>query len=255
MGAIIYPSGELVISDHTNEGVPVDFAAQAIEKIAEMKSNWGNPIFRRDGYTLTFVSEMFEGCDPVEDYIEAPLKQAIEIAKANNAYIDGDIYIASDWNDYDNIHIEIAENEISMDNAEINTATDEELIAELEKRGYSVTDNNKEKHYMLNVKFCAGSDEPCDVDTGLYILSTSKEYSHEEMEALFATVNRLLSPYEEGSNFPLSYDDGLNLSTLIDGIQEYLGSEGKITMIQQASFQNNYCEIPVSRYYFIEQWQ
>ena len=138
MGVVIYVTGELEVCDHTNEGVPEDLAEKAAVETAEMKDRWGNTIFERDGYTLTFANELIEGCDPVNDYIEAPLKQAIEIAKANNAYIDGDIYIASDWNDYDNIHIEIAENEISMDNAEINTATDEELIAELEKRGYGI---------------------------------------------------------------------------------------------------------------------
>ena len=142
MGAIIYPSGELVVSDHTNEGVPEDLAEKAAGEIAEMKDRWGNPIFKRDGYTVIFADELIEGCNPVKDYIEAPLKQAIEIAKNHGAFIDGDIFISSDWNDYDNIHISIEENKVSYRNSEVSNASDEELIAELERRGYGIFSKN-----------------------------------------------------------------------------------------------------------------
>ncbi len=173
MGVIIYLSGSLVVSDHNGEGLPVDYAGKAAKEIAEMKGSWGSAIFVQDGYALDFRSEMIEGSDPIADYVEAPIKQAIEIAKANKAYIDGDIYIASDWGDYDNIHIEIRENQISMDNAEIANATDEELIAELAKRGYGVF--NKKGTYRDVIKtilpitcepYVSGIFESNQVDVG-----------------------------------------------------------------------------------------
>ena len=138
MGAIIYPSGELVVDDYTG-GSMENCAEKAVEAIAEMKDRWGNPVFKRDGYALEFADEKIEGCDPVQDYIEAPIKQAIEIAKQHGAYIEGYVDIVSDWNDYDNIHLDIFEDgNITYGNAEIVNASDDELIAELKKRGYSV---------------------------------------------------------------------------------------------------------------------
>ncbi len=138
MGVMIYPNGELLVSNHTNEGVPEDRAKKAVEAIAEMKDKWGDPVFKRDGYVLEFDYEMIEGLDPVQDYIEAPIKQAIEIAKQNGAYIEGYVDITSDWNDYDNIRIEVTEDGIRHANSEIANATTEELISELENRGYAV---------------------------------------------------------------------------------------------------------------------
>ncbi len=143
MGTVIYPSSELLVTDHaeltTGEACfPADHAKKAAEAIAGMKDRWGNPIFKRDGYVLEFAAEKIEGCDPVKDYIETPIKQAIEIAKQNGAYIEGYVDITSDWNDYDNIHIDVSEEGITYTNSEITNASDDELIAELKKRGYSI---------------------------------------------------------------------------------------------------------------------
>ena len=109
-------------------------------------------------------------------------------------------------------------------------------------------------NYLLNVTFFAGSDDPQDVDTGLYLLSVDKEISKQEMENIFSKVNSLLSPFNysnEAEEFLLSYDCGLNIDTLMEGVEMYL--EGKIQKLDaKDGYVFNNC---IYKFYFIEQWQ
>lgn len=160
MGVVIYFSGKLSVSDHTKEDFPKNPAKKAVEAITEIKDRWGNPVFKLDGYVLNFAYEMIEGCDPVTDYVETLIKQAIKIANQNDAYIVGHVDITSDWNDYDNIHLDISEaGSITHGNSEIINASDDELIAELEKRGYVVKKSEIYAMEMLGYTVIAHSDK------------------------------------------------------------------------------------------------
>lgn len=105
--------------------------------------------------------------------------------------------------------------------------------------------------YLLNVTFCAGSDDVEDVDKGLFLLDINKDITKQQLENIFREVNHLLNPYnyEEENEFPISYEDGLNIDTLMDGIEIY--TKGKVLKIQDNCGNLN----RVDNYYEIEQWQ
>lgn len=90
------------------------------------------------------------------------------------------------------------------------------------------------KRYLLNVTFYAGSTYEEDTDRGLFLLEVEdKEFSKSELIQVFEEVNRLLNDYDcdeidaKGTNFPISYGMGLNIYTLLNGIEIY--TEGKVT--------------------------
>ena len=108
------------------------------------------------------------------------------------------------------------------------------------------------KQYLLNVTFYAGSDDPQDTDRGLFLLSVDKEILEDEMKKIFDETNRLLNSYDdedEERDFPISYEEGINIDTLMKGIEVY--TEGKIEEIS-----NNTQNIGhTDALYVIEQWQ
>ena len=114
------------------------------------------------------------------------------------------------------------------------------------------------KNYLLNVTFYAGSDEPNDTDTGTFLLKSNKAITESEMKDIFRKVNDLLTPFEE-RNFPISYEQGLNLETLIEGVGIYT----KETLIKDDTcikntiepINSNHGPIKIDNYYVIEQWQ
>ena len=100
------------------------------------------------------------------------------------------------------------------------------------------------RKYLICMTFYAGSDEPEDVDRKNYILGTRKKYSQKKMEQAVRKVNRLLDPYEE-NDFPLSYDEGLNVDTLMEGLRHYLN--GKLYSLEKFSGR-------IAAVYQMEQW-
>ena len=105
------------------------------------------------------------------------------------------------------------------------------------------------KRYLLDVTFYAGSDNPEDVDNDLFILCIDKEITKNEMENIFIEVNKLLDCFDdEEKDFPVSYENGLNVWTLIEGVETY--TKGKIER-----FYDEYGAIVIDNYYVIEQWQ
>ena len=108
------------------------------------------------------------------------------------------------------------------------------------------------KNYLLNVTFYAGTDEAEDTDKGVFLLSVDKEYSESEMKDIFRIVNSLLDTFNENDEaleFPMSYDDGLNLNTLMNGVEIY--TKGKVMEVY-----NNFGKIEkIDNCYVIEQWQ
>lgn len=106
------------------------------------------------------------------------------------------------------------------------------------------------KRYLLNVTFCAGSDAPEDTDRDLFILTVDKEISENEMIKTFEMVNFLLSPYrDDDEKWELSYDEGLNINTLMKGIELY--TKGILEEVYSGCGAMMY----IDNYYVIEQWQ
>ena len=102
--------------------------------------------------------------------------------------------------------------------------------------------------YLLNVVFYAGSNAPEDTDRDLYILTSDEEISEEEMFSIFETVNGLL--IDDENDFPFSYDEhGVNITTLMDGVQEYTKSKVEEVYTQFGTIEN------IENFYYIEQWQ
>ena len=111
----------------------------------------------------------------------------------------------------------------------------------------------KKYNYLLNVTFFAGSDDLMDTDRGVYLLMLDKKVSFEEMKNIFCKVNHLLSPYldedeYEKKDFPYSYEAGLNIYTLMEGVCYY--TNGQII-----EFDNLRGELHIDDCYSILQWQ
>lgn len=104
--------------------------------------------------------------------------------------------------------------------------------------------------YLLNVTFHTDSDAPEDTDRGLYILLVSCKISDSKMRELFKKVNKLLNNSDSiTNNFPLSYEQGINIGTLMKGVEIY--TKGRVKLLK-----NNMGSVPiVDNYYEIEQWQ
>ena len=81
-------------------------------------------------------------------------------------------------------------------------------------------------------------------------LKTDKEISENEMKNIFKGVNRLLDPYRENEEeFPISYEQGLNIDTLMEGVE--LCTNGKVQkLLSNAGKLGN-----IENFFVIEQWQ
>ena len=103
--------------------------------------------------------------------------------------------------------------------------------------------------YLLNITFYAGSDEPEDVDKDLLLLHVDRKITESEMKDIFIKVNSLLDTFNENADFPISYEQGLNLDTLMEGIEIY--TKGKFVGFDSDCGPLN----GIDNYYVIEQWQ
>lgn len=102
--------------------------------------------------------------------------------------------------------------------------------------------------YLLDVKFYAGSDDKEDVDNKLYLLETKLVLNKARVKKFFKEVNRLLDPYEK-HDFPISYEDGLNIDTLMNGIM--IRTNGKVFCLEDEFDNLGY----INHFFKIEQWQ
>ena len=108
------------------------------------------------------------------------------------------------------------------------------------------------KKYLLNVTFYAGSNDEEDTDKGLFLLCIDKEITETEIKNIFKETNRLLDPFNQAvgeSDFSISYNQGLNINTLMEGVGLY--TKGTVIEVysNSGSIEN------VDNYYTIEQWQ
>lgn len=112
---------------------------------------------------------------------------------------------------------------------------------------------NKAKNtvkYLLNITFYAGSDDAEDIDRGLYLIAFDNPVTFEEITEMFQKVNKLLDVFDGNcNNFPLSYEAGINIDTLMEGIAIY--SNAKVETVE-----HGYGKIEsIDGVYFLEQWQ
>lgn len=113
-------------------------------------------------------------------------------------------------------------------------------------------------NYIINLTFYAGSNDPEDTDNELVLFSSDKPYTKNEMVEIIRKANRLLNWFEDDDDeednedneqLSLSYNDGLNINTLIEGVRELTGAE--IVNITDMTGQN----VTIADAYVIEQWQ
>ena len=108
------------------------------------------------------------------------------------------------------------------------------------------------KRYLLNVTFYAGSNDPEDTDRDLFLLCIDKEITEKEMKEIFRETNRLLDTFAQETGeaeFPISYEQGLNINTLMEGVGIYINGEVKEVYSNFGHLQE------IDNYYVIEQWQ
>ena len=86
--------------------------------------------------------------------------------------------------------------------------------------------------YLTDLTFYAGDNDKENTDRGIYILKSSEFYTDFQMTKLIADINKKLNDYEKDDDGP-SYEDGINIDTLIDGIEYYT----KIKVIPAECFQ------------------
>ena len=135
MGCMIYIGGEIKFNKAPKK--------KQREALSNVQDAWGSPAFGVDETGAHILPESIEACDPFEDGVEKPLKEFIELLEKFKIKANGTFFISSDWSDYDNIAIIVEDNKVSYGNTEIVSATDEELIVELLKRGYKVSKKKK----------------------------------------------------------------------------------------------------------------
>ena len=119
--------------------------------------------------------------------------------------------------------------------------------------------------YLIDLTFYAGSDAPCDTDRDVFILESEEKLTKEKVSELFKEANYICGRFmyknedekEILKNAPLydktkeyaSYEEGINIGTLIDTFEIYTGY--KLKYID--SYKN---EIPeITKIYKIEQWE
>lgn len=107
------------------------------------------------------------------------------------------------------------------------------------------------KRYLVNLTFFAGSNdiEDTDKETYLFEIKTDKDISGTAFADIFNKVNDMLN--DEDNMLGISYLKGVNIDTLIIGMEIYFEGDAKITRVT-----NDFVKIDnIDNVYYIEQWQ
>ena len=110
--------------------------------VQNIPDGWGETAFKTDPSqpdAIAFASWQMNGYDPFESGIIIPLDRLIAYTKAAGLGLNGTITVSSDWSAYDEITVNVKNDEYNIVNTQIANADDEELIRELTARGYEVT--------------------------------------------------------------------------------------------------------------------
>lgn len=136
---------------------------------------------------------------------------------------------------------------------------------------------NETTRYLLHVTFYAGSDDPDDIDKGTYLFAADRNITKDEMVDIFRKANFICNTHPDelenldetieeykssgesereelmlfiknNKRYPEIYiDDGLNINTLIKGVEYLTG----IPCVPYNSEEHGF----VNKCYDIEQWQ
>lgn len=137
MGVIIYTNGELDPGRELSE--------EEKRGILSINDGWQYPAFKIEhDDIITFDSDQMEGVDPYTDGVMKPLEALIEYAKKTGIRLSGSIYISSDWQDFDNILIDVTDNTVKQKNYTIANASTDELLEELKERNVFVQPGSRE---------------------------------------------------------------------------------------------------------------
>ena len=127
MSVIINVRGEL----HPNRVL----SEEEVEQIMDLDDGWGGLAFYCDeNQSITFLTEEMNGMNPQEDGVTDPLKKLLEYAREHEFLLNGSIEISSEWDDYDNILIQVSNNQMKEENLEISNASTQQLLDELIRR-------------------------------------------------------------------------------------------------------------------------
>ena len=93
--------------------------------------------------------------------------------------------------------------------------------------------------YLIDLTFYAGSDTPCDIDHDIFVLESEEKLTKEKVIKLFKEANYICGRFmyededekEISQNAPLydktkeyaSYEEGINIDTLIATFKTYKG--------------------------------
>ena len=108
------------------------------EKVVEVLNGRGDKALKISDNSLYFRYGTYEGFNPSLDGVFIVLEDAQKLANEIGVVLNGDIRITSDVSDYDDFVVHLADGEVFYGDTKIESATDIQLIKELEKRGYRV---------------------------------------------------------------------------------------------------------------------
>lgn len=107
-------------------------------------------------------------------------------------------------------------------------------------------------NYLLDLTFHSGADAPEDTDNGVYIVKTDREIIVHEMADIIDKANKYCNEESEDipDGFNATYEDGVNIDTLVDGISDLMKGYGEISEIRDGSL-----GLRIDAVYKITQWQ
>lgn len=94
--------------------------------------------------------------------------------------------------------------------------------------------------YILNLTFYAGSNDEEDTDRGIYMIESKNPISEQELTDIIDTANSRCNCFddEKEENFP-SYEVGLNINTLVEGIAEIIKDYATIKPLSERAIVYN----------------
>lgn len=127
MGVMIYPSMELTTDKKLDDKQRL--------MINMIRDNYNSRAFVcNEADEIVLYGEEIEGFDPIEDGIKNPLEKLLNLAKEYDFKLNGYVEIKSDYRDYDNVLIQVSDNQMKEENLEISNASTQQLLDELVKR-------------------------------------------------------------------------------------------------------------------------
>ena len=108
---------------------------QLIGEIKNIENGWGSRAFLVSGNgSFKLKDECFDGLEPYGNGVTGPIKKLLKTIRGTDARVNAQFTVNSDCSNFNNIRIEINDNEIHYANSEIADASVNELKEELCRR-------------------------------------------------------------------------------------------------------------------------